>query len=227
MVPDNEIYKEWRKLGWDEKNFARGLWGEYSLNKSLNNEFGAIRFQEDLVGEHYAFLFDRIEIPSYGGKTTEIDSLMVTQKGVFCFEVKSWSGDAIFGEEDGDAWFSAKSNDRRGAGVRSHKTGNPFKQNAYHIRCLKNLLPDIVAERATFGMIVVLNASPFCVKPARWEGGDIDGLFTSVQDVVAEIKQKPIILSAQRVEDISLLLGRYEYGSDFRSMGPGRADVAT
>ncbi|MDY0135618.1 MAG: nuclease-related domain-containing protein [Thiomicrospira sp.] len=217
-MASRELYDEWRQLSTEDKNYARGLWGEYALNKALNKQLGAVRFQKGLLGEHYAFLFDRIEIPSNKDKTTEIDSLLVTQKGVFCIEVKSWSGDAIFGEEDGATWFSAKSNERRGSGVRSHKTGNPFRQNAHHLYHLKKILPDIVAQKATFGFVLALNASPFAIKPANWDGDDIEDLFTSVQDLIEAIKQRPIILSARRVEEIAIRLCDYNYGYTFQAL---------
>lgn len=208
--------KEWRKLSYEERNYARGLWGEYALNRALNDELGAVRFGEHADG-HSVFLFDRVHIPSYGGNTTEIDSVLVSQKGVFCFEVKSWSGDAVFGERDGSKWFTVKGGS--GSGLRHHRIGNPFKQNDFHVRYLEKLLPPIVADKALYGLVLFINASPFGIKPGNWAGSEIKGLFTDVDSIIELINNAPCIMSGSRVYEVSRILSQYSFGNEFRLLG--------
>lgn len=208
--------KDWDNLGPLEKNEARGLWGEYALNDMLNKKMGAVRYGDHDEG-HSVFLFDRIHIPAYNGRTTEIDSILVCQKGVFYFEVKSWSGDAVFGERDNEKWFTAKS--RPGPGVKSYKTTNPFAQNDYHEKFLSQLLPVEVVSKALFGMVLLVNASPFGIKPGNWEGDDIDGLYTAPKDIVQDIDAMPYLLSGDRVESIASMLAMYSFGKEFRVLG--------
>lgn len=213
--------QEWQNLALDEKNYARGLWGEFALNRALNTGLGAVRFGDHAEG-HSVFLFDRIHIPAYDGGTTEIDSLLISQKGVFCFEVKSWGGEAVFGERNSDEWFTAKSNGRS-PGLKSHRMKNPFGQNDYHARHLKKLLPQPVVEQALYGIVLLIDASPFGISPGRWAGAEIDGLFTDTDAIVKSINAAPYIMSGKRVYEISQALSKFLYGHEFRSLGSGIA----
>lgn len=212
--------ENWNSLSIEDQNYARGLWGEFTLNRALNVELGAVRYGEHVDG-HSVFLFDRIHIPSYNGKTTEIDSVLVSQKGVFCFEVKSWSGEAVFGERDSSEWFTAKSKRSGAGGLTSHRMGNPFNQNDHHARYLKQLLPPIVAQQAFFTAVMLINASPFEVSPGNWAGGEIDDLFTDAESIVEFINEAPIIMSGKRVYEVAETLSQFPFGREFRALGSG------
>jgi hypothetical protein len=76
-------------------------------------------------------------IPKGYNKTTEIDVLLICSKGLFVFECKDYSG-WIFGNEADKNWTQTLP---QGLG-RSHKEYfyNPIRQNAMHIKYLKNLV---------------------------------------------------------------------------------------
>ncbi len=106
--------------------YDKGKYGEYLIYERL-------RKFEDIGGK---FLFN-IYVPKSNGGTTEIDMLLICSKGVFVIESKNYGG-WIFGNEAHRNWTQIFP---RGRG-RSHKQRfyNPIKQNASHVRHLRNLI---------------------------------------------------------------------------------------
>jgi ssDNA-binding Zn-finger/Zn-ribbon topoisomerase 1 len=85
-----------------------------------------------------------IYLPAENGKTSEIDLLYITQKGIFVFESKNYSG-WIFGDEAQYQWTSSLPNGDK------HRFYNPIRQNKTHIKWLQNYLKKDIPM---FSMIV-------------------------------------------------------------------------
>lgn len=111
-----------------------GRYGEYLTYKYLK------RFERNGA----KFLFN-LYIPKENGETTEIDVLMICQKGLFVFESKNYSG-WIFGSENQKNWYQTLPTGRG----RSHKEHfyNPIMQNRSHINHLKAFLGEQVPMRS-------------------------------------------------------------------------------
>ena len=100
--------------------------GEYLIYKVLKN----------LEQEGAKFLFN-LYIPTYNNKTTEIDVVMITSRGIFVFESKNYSG-WIFGTESQKRWTQSL---HIGYGdTQKEHFYNPIMQNEYHIKYLNKLL---------------------------------------------------------------------------------------
>lgn len=82
--------------------------------------------------EGYYAVLKNLYLPMKG-KTTEIDLLMIHEKGIFVFESKNYSG-WIFGSEDQLKWTQCFK-----SGQREHFY-NPIKQNRTHIKALATFL---------------------------------------------------------------------------------------
>lgn len=95
-----------------------GQFGEYSTEYALTNN--------NLDGEF--IVLKNIYVPSKG-KTTEIDLLMIHEKGIFVFESKNYSG-WIFGDAEQLRWTQCLEN-----GEKNHFY-NPIRQNKTHILAL-------------------------------------------------------------------------------------------
>ena len=108
--------------------FDKGKFGEYLTYKKLKS------YEE--IGDKFLF---NLYIPTSDNKTTELDLIMITKKGIIVFESKNYSG-WIFGDEKSRMWMQTLPN---GKG-KSHKSQffNPILQNKGHINNLKNLLDD-------------------------------------------------------------------------------------
>lgn len=76
-----------------------------------------------------------VYIPKDNGETSEIDLLFITQKGIFVFESKNYSG-WIFGNEKSKMWMAMLPNGEK------NQFYNPIMQNRTHIKWIKNYLED-------------------------------------------------------------------------------------
>lgn len=85
-----------------------------------------------------------VYIPKDNGETSEIDVLYITQKGIFVFESKNYSG-WIFGDEKQQKWTMMLPNKEK------HSFYNPIKQNKTHIKWLSNFIGE---EIPLFSVIV-------------------------------------------------------------------------
>lgn len=83
-----------------------------------------------------------VYVPDKDGKTTEIDVLYITQKGIFVIESKNYSG-YIFGDEQNAQWTTTlyAGKDWKGKNkIEKHHMYNPIWQNQTHIKFLKQYL---------------------------------------------------------------------------------------
>lgn len=65
-----------------------------------------------------------VYLPKDNGETSEIDVLYITQKGIFVFESKNYSG-WIFGDEKGQYWTAMLPNRQK------NRFYNPIKQESH------------------------------------------------------------------------------------------------
>ena len=79
-------------------------------------------------------------VPKEDGTTTEIDVIMVHEKGVFVFESKNYSG-WIFGTETQEKWTQSLRSGRYRS--QKHQFYNPIMQNKAHIKWLKKYLDSL------------------------------------------------------------------------------------
>lgn len=99
-----------------------GQFGEYSVEYALTNN--------NLPGQ--LVVLKNVYVPTQG-KTTEIDLLMIHEKGIFVFESKNYSG-WIFGSEDQLNWTQRLQNGEK------NRFYNPIRQNRTHINALAEYL---------------------------------------------------------------------------------------
>lgn len=108
----------------------KGTYGEYSLYTYLRHfEMKGCRFLFNLY------------VPKGGGRTSEIDIVMIHPKCLFVIECKNYSG-WIFGNENNEYWIQVLPIDYG----ESCKTQfyNPIKQNAMHIRAIRRYINDAI-----------------------------------------------------------------------------------
>lgn len=126
---DKEIYKNLTSVDIDEQSMiqderAIGYKGEFLvLSELLHSIRGKCKILMNL------------NIP-INNTTTEIDLIMIHEKGLFVFEVKHYKG-TIYGKPTDKNWtqyFRTQSN---------VSFPNPIKQNGHHIKAIKNLYPDM------------------------------------------------------------------------------------
>lgn len=158
--------------------------GKSLLDKLADNIFEAMGGKK-LVGRYGEFLTERelklvnlfgrhgkilhnVYIPKENGETTEIDVIYITQKGIFVFESKNYSG-WIFGDEDGQYWTMSLPNKHK------ERFYNPIKQNRTHIKWLSKLIGEdiplfsiiVFSERCELKKINVRNSNIKVIKRDR------------------------------------------------------------
>ena len=149
----SQYYKN-TKIPYKKLKQDSGRYGEYLVYKNLEHL--------DFTG--CKFLFNLI-IPKDNNKTTEIDVLLLSPKGIFVIESKNFSG-WIFGDEKQENWTQTFKNSQNI--VKKEKFYNPIFQNRMHIKCLKNIIGNkfpiysIIAfsDKCTFKDIAVNNSIP-------------------------------------------------------------------
>ncbi len=99
-----------------------GQFGEYMTEYALKNN--------NLKGEYIVLKNAYVPLKN---KSTEIDLLMIHEKGIFVFESKNYSG-CIFGKADEQNWIQKMPNGNK------HIFYNPIKQNNTHIMALADYL---------------------------------------------------------------------------------------
>lgn len=138
--------------------FNTGKNGEYLTYKALK--------QQEASGAKFLF---NVYIPKSNGETSEIDVMMIHQKGIFVFESKNYSG-WIFGNETQRMWTQTLPAGRG----RSHKESfyNPIMQNHSHIKHLQSYLEEkipmhsviVFSERCTLKSIQVKSSDIYVIK---------------------------------------------------------------
>ena len=166
-----------------EVYMAKGLMD--MLIDSIFDEKWVGRHGEKLTEQELMFvkLFGRkgktlrnIYIPKDNGETSEIDVLYITQKGLFVFESKNYSG-WIFGDEKGQYWTAMLPNRQK------NRFYNPIKQNKTHIKWLQKY----VGENIPLFSIIVF--SERCeLKKVEVESTDVkvikrDRIYAAVRDI--------------------------------------------
>lgn len=116
---------------YDDLLYDKGKAGEYHTFECLNKLDGMKRF-----------IFN-CYIPKSDGTTTEIDVIMIHEKGIFVFESKNYKG-WIFGKETDNYWTQCLKGSRGSSN--KYRFYNPIKQNASHIKWLQRYL-NIPEER--------------------------------------------------------------------------------
>ena len=103
------------------------------------------------------YLLSNVLLPLKNGKKTEIDSVIVSRKGIFCIETKNWAG-RIYGNDEKEYWTQQYDDPYKIP--RKHK--NPVLQNEGHCAVLEKILNDRFRVE---GAVVFINfAAEYYVK---------------------------------------------------------------
>lgn len=113
-------YAKQTGYSYEEMKQNKGRKGEYNTYQNLE------KIKIDKLFIHNAY------IPIEYNKTTEIDIIMITHKGIYVIENKNYTG-WIYGDEYDKNWCETYPKEK-------HYFYNPIKQNKNHIKYLNNIL---------------------------------------------------------------------------------------
>lgn len=107
--------------------FDDKYWGGYA-EKKIEKELK----KTAIFGENVK-VYRNLYVPKKNGETSEIDVMLLTQRGIFVIESKFYSG-WIFGNEIDQYWTASLPNGEK------NRFYNPIKQNKTHIKWLKEYI---------------------------------------------------------------------------------------
>ena len=137
-----------------------------------------------------------IYIPKDNGETSEIDVMYITQKGIFVFESKNYSG-WIFGDEKHQMWTMMLPNKEK------HSFYNPVKQNRTHLKWLGNYVGEevplfsiiVFSERCELKKVTITDPDIKVIKR--------DATYAAVRDIWEKNKDS---LTDEKVEKLYQML---------------------
>ena len=171
-----------------------GAYGEWLTG----NELRRLSF---LLGD--GRVLRNLYVPTADGRTSEVDLVFVTARGVFVIESKNYSG-WIFGNEAHREWTQSL------PGGKKNRFYNPIRQNRGHMRWLREYLGAdvplwsviVFSERCGLKSVTVTSADVRVVKR-----GDLETAVRGLWDAA------PVRLDAARVRDVHRQLKRLTHAS--------------
>jgi hypothetical protein len=178
-----------------QTRFNSGYYGEYLTFKYL----------ESLKGHHK--ILANIYVPKGDdGQTTEVDLILVHEKGIYVLESKNYGG-WIYGNEKSTYWTQTFKTGKK------EKFYNPIFQNNTHLKHLKNVLYNI--DPKIFKSIIVF--SERCtLKKIDLSSSDVQVIKRNnlQQTLNRLIHNSEIVLSKDRVDEIYRSLKIYTLVKD-------------
>ncbi len=145
-VSDNSIKNDKIRFFLERENFIRlrekeewdffdDFWDEAKAIGTYGENLTIFDLELLKVKGYNGNILHNLYIPYNNGKTSEIDILFITKKGIFVIESKNYSG-WIYGSEKDQYWTVCDKRDR-------WKLYNPIKQNQGHINTIHQHLRGI------------------------------------------------------------------------------------
>lgn len=197
--------EEYKKYINQSKLLPKSNLNYYSLYKGILEEFEVYKIlHKKLIGE-YKF-FNSVYLTKCNQDTTEIDFVVIHEKGIFVLEVKNLYG-YIYGEIDSKEWVQRIEESRR-----NKLFYNPIMQNENHIKYLKekvdireyNLHDENIYSIIVFGEnsnIETIKVNEDTLKIIK--SSELEQTLNSI------IEEKRSVLDESQIIDLSLALEEY------------------
>lgn len=194
------------KAGQFHNDGRRKTFKDFQLENDPNGIYGEAVLAKTVAGicskdGRKFVLMKNLYIPSRGG-TTEIDSLLLHQSGIYVLESKNISGE-ITGRIEDERWRQ-----RMNARI-EHSFHNPVLQNAGHIRALQHFLKESysrselnVDELPIFSTIVFSDRCALKGIPFHGENWDILHIFQLQERLSQIFKNSETVLDTKQLEDL-------------------------
>ncbi|MBU1693885.1 MAG: NERD domain-containing protein [Verrucomicrobia bacterium] len=150
----------WLKIRQNEDDYSFvevGLKGEQEVTKLLKAALG-----------NDSYILNDISV-RHGWKQAQMDHVVVTPRGIFVIETKTWRG-VIEGDEKGEKWTQT-----RRPGQKPHTMFNPILQNRRQIRILRMFLEDkgvdwpdiypVLVSKSRYGEFRIRNSTVPILRP--------------------------------------------------------------
>lgn len=129
-----------------------------------------------------------VYLPKDNGETSELDVVFITQKGIFIFESKNYSG-WIFGDEKSKYWTASLPNRQK------NQFYNPIMQNRTHLRWMRSFVGEdiplfsiiVFSERCELKSVTVYSNDVLVIKRDKTYAA-VREIWNKTPDVVSDEK---------------------------------------
>ncbi len=160
-----------------------------------------------------------VYLPTDDGGTSELDVLYITQKGIFVFESKNYSG-WIFGDEKSRNWTAMLPNKVK------NQFYNPIMQNRTHLKWLANFIGDeiplfsiiVFSERCELKKVTVQSENVKVIKRDRtyatvreiWEQNTDCVEADRMEEIFQRLKQLTNVDEAVKAAHVANIRNRFQ-----------------
>ncbi|MBR4732391.1 MAG: NERD domain-containing protein [Lachnospiraceae bacterium] len=133
-----------------------------------------------------------VYLPKENGETSEVDVIFITQKGIFVFESKNYSG-WIFGDEKSLNWTAMLPNKQK------NQFYNPIMQNKTHMKWMKKFVGEDIP------LFSIIAFSERCeLKKVTVESPDIKVINRDMTYVTVKAiwDKNPDVVTAEQIEEL-------------------------
>ena len=174
-------------------------------NKGNYGEFITFKYLEKL--NCYKKLMTNLYLPKTNGETTEIDLLMLTEKGIYVFESKNYSG-WIFGDEKNKYWTQTLQNKQK------NKFYNPIWQNKSHISALKSTLE---IDRDNFYKSFIIFSERCTLKKINLTSSNVKVIKRNqlIKEIKEDMNNSFTLMPKEEIDMLYIKLQAYTHANDF------------
>lgn len=164
----------------------KGHYGEYLAKYALGNN--------NVAG--YSKILCNVYVP-YRGKTSEIDIILIHEKGIYVLESKNYSG-WIFGSAEQKNWTQCFNKNKK------YQFYNPILQNQTHINALSNFLK--IPKDSFKSYILFSDRCELKKVPTNCEQYIIIHRNKLLDNIRTELRKRSVIYSKEQVNEFYNLL---------------------
>ena len=192
----NFLGKTTEKVCNSAKNLADAVNSYFTVMRMDKGEYGEYLSESSVSSEKiegYKRILHNIYIPTKNG-TTEIDVLLIHEKGIFVIESKNYSG-WIYGEENNDMWVHTFPNGEK------FSFYNPIKQNEAHCAALSSFLN--IQRNEIYSYIVFSDDCKFKKVPADTDKYRITRFILLREIIRYDLYDKNNIFTQDNIDEIA------------------------
>ena len=143
-----------------------------------------------------------VYLPKDNGETSELDVIFITQKGIFIFESKNYSG-WIFGDEKSKNWTAMLPNKQK------NHFYNPIMQNKTHLKWMKQFVGEdvplfsiiVFSERCELKKVTVYSEDIKVIK-RDWTYATVKDIWDKSPDAVPDNKIDELYVKLKELTDV-------------------------
>jgi len=208
------------------------------FTSKVSGKWGEVLTEKELL---YVKLFGRkgkilrnVYLPKDNGETSEVDVIFITQKGIFVFESKNYSG-WIFGDERSKYWTAMLPNKIK------NQFYNPVMQNRTHLKWMKEFVGEdiplfsiiVFSERCELKKVTIYSDDVKVIKRDRtyatvcdfWDESPDMVSDERIEELYAKLKERTKVDKATKEAHVENIEKKYKSSDHPKNKGAELDDI--